>query len=247
MSVLACTIGVLVIVLAIMSLSAVGASGTVEATASALANERVAALEASRLESEAATREIAEAESAWDAVDQALRARGLATEGSEFEISRRIEEARRVQATREAIEVARRETRESAAERGDIEAQIEVLESRRETLPILIDPTGLSKKWNPYFIECDEGGVTAYRARDDLRYFVPREEVAMIGDLARYLRRVRAEPGALLVLLVRSKGIAVSEEMKALAKTAGIRTASLPLPGAGEIDWSLLRRAEGGA
>ena len=246
MSVLACTIGVLVIVLAIMSLSAVGARGSVAATESALAAERVALVEEQRREWELAARALDQAEEAWADVEEALRARGMESEGTEFEITRRVEEARRIEATLAAIDEALKEIARATEERGEIEARLDVLESRRETLPILIDPTGLSKSWNPFFIECDDGGVTAYRARDDLRYFVPREEVAMIGDLARYLRRVRAEPGALLVLLVRSEGIAVAEQTKALARTAGIRTASLPLPGSGEIDWSLLRRAEGG-
>ena len=66
----------------------------------------------------------------------------------------------------------------------------------------------------------------------------------MIGDLARYLRRVRAESGALLVLLVRPEGLATADTVKTLAERAGIRVAKLPLPGEGTIDWSLLRRAE---
>ena len=174
-----------------------------------------------------------------------MLSRGITTEGTAFALSRRVEAVRRETETHAAIDEARSEVERLERERGEVEATIDDLASRRETLPILIDPTGLSRQWTPYFIECDARGVTAYRARDDLRYFVPREEVAMIGDLARYLRRVRAEPGALLVLLIRSDGLDVANETKALAEAAGIRVARLPLPSQGALDFSLLRRAEG--
>ena len=55
-------------------------------------------------------------------------------------------------------------------------------------------------------------------------------------------------PGVLLVLLIRPDGLATASLAARLAETAGVRVATLPLPGKGELDWSLLRRAEvGGA
>ncbi len=94
-------------------------------------------------------------------------------------------------------------------------------------------------------MECDASGATAYRVRDDFEYFVPRAELSMSGILGRYLRRVRAEPGALLVLLVREDGIETAQRIERLARGAIIRVARLPLPGQGELDFRLLRRAEG--
>jgi hypothetical protein len=48
-------------------------------------------------------------------------------------------------------------------------------------------------------------------------------------------------------LLVRRDGIATMNRVQQVAAAAGInRVARLPLPGEGELDWSLLRRAEGG-
>jgi hypothetical protein len=120
-----------------------------------------------------------------------------------------------------------------------------VLESRRETLPILIDPTGLSRHYKAYFVECDAEGATAYSTRDDIQYFVAKQELSTSGDFGRYLRRVRAEPGALLVFLVRPDGISTMEKAASVARDAEINVARLPLPGKGELDWSLLRRAEG--
>ena len=131
-------------------------------------------------------------------------------------------------------------------DRDAVETSIKVLESRRETLPLLIDPTGLSRDQTPYFVECDADGATAYRVRDDFEYFVPRDELSTSGDFGRYLRRVRALPRALLVLLVREDGIATARRIEQLARGAAIRVARLPLPGQGALDFRLLRRAEGG-
>lgn len=241
MSVLACTIGSLVVLLAVMSLSAVGATGAAEQDFAESRAARTA--EALVLESQRETIEAAEA--LWAEVDRALEARGLTPGQTVFDLSRSIEAARSerdARATRRRLE---RDLAQLESEREAVEATIDVLESRRETLPILIDPTGLSPRTEPYFIECDEGGATAYRATDDLRYFVPREELGTHGDFGRYLRRVRALPGALLVLLVRPDGLETMQRIESIASQASIRVARLPLPGTGELDWSLLRRAEG--
>jgi hypothetical protein len=132
-----------------------------------------------------------------------------------------------------------------AKTRDGIEVSIEVLESRRTTLPILIDPTGLSRRQQPYFMECDAAGLTAYRATDDLEYFIPLDDVGNHGVFNRYLQRVRVTPGSLLVLLVRPGGIKAMERAERIARQAGVRVARMPLPGQGELDWRLLREAEG--
>ncbi len=241
MSVLACTIGSLVVLLAAMSLSAVGVSGASEEAFDGSRASRAAARVV--LERDRAT--IDEAESLWREIDETLAARGLETGLTAFALSRAIKrEETRAAAASTAADLAA-ELAVLDRERDSVEASIEVLESRRETLPILIDPTGVSRKWKPFFVECDAGGVTAYRASDDFRYFVSREELSTSGDFGRYLRRVRAVPGALLVLLVRPDGIRTLSQAEQIVRNAGIRVARLPLPGLGKLDWSLLRRAEG--
>jgi hypothetical protein len=243
MSVLACTIGSLVVLLAVMSLSAVGVSGASEEAY----DESRALRAADRVVLERDLAILDEAEALWREVDEALEARGLEEGLSAGDLARTLD---REKARRQSVKTAAKLAAELAAldqERDVVETSIEVLESRRETLPILIDPTGVSRKWKPFFVECDEGGVTAYRASDDFRYFVPREELSTSGDFGRYLRRVQAVPGALLVLLVRPDGIRTLSQTVALVNNAGIRVARLPLPGHGELDWSLIRRAEGGS
>ena len=242
MSVLACTIGVLIMLLVAMSLAAVGASDAsmrayaetkelVETDREAIAQERLL---------------LDRAEALWSDIDAVLEELGLSSGLSSSSIERELERARSRTVLAARMAEIEEEERRLVEDSDSIETTIAVLESRRETLPILIDSTGLSRHLEPFFIECDSGGATAYRASDDFRYFVPKEELSTSGDFGRYLRRVRAYPGALLVLLVRRDGIATMNRVQQVATAAGIRVARLPLPGEGELDWSLLRRAEGG-
>ena len=240
MSVLACTIGALVVLLAVMALAAVDTTTEVRAEDA----ERRAALAdtRSRFETEVALAEAVLGR--WNDVDAALEAIGLAP-GADLEaIVSRLRTLARADAIDEAVADAEAKAARLAEDRGEVATSLAVLASRRETLPILIDPTDLSARWQPFFMECDADGVTAIRAVDDFRYFVPADAIAMEGDLERYLRRVRGEPGALLVLLVRPDGLLTCRSLKAVASEAGIRVARLPLPGDGELDWRLLQRSE---
>jgi hypothetical protein len=241
MSVLACTIGVLVMLLVAMSLASVGASRSAELSRAASKESR-----------EADTRAIAEetalvdrAEALWSKVDAGLEAHGLAPGLSATSIARLLEKDHEGDQLVRSLEEIEAERRALEKDRDKIETTIEVLQSRRTTLPILIDPTGLSRRFEPYFIECDADGATLYRATDDYSYFVPKEDLSANGDFGRYQRRVKAMPGALVVLLVRPDGIDTYNRAETVLRNADIRVASLPLPGQGKLDWSLLRQAEG--
>ena len=241
MSVLACTIGVLTLMLAAMSVRAVSAS-----SASRVAEEEAAeSRAANRVVLERNREEQARIEARWAEVDQALEARGLAAGLGPDEIDAWIARGRQRDRLWAALSDVDAELAEIKQERDGIETTIEVLESSRETLPILIDPTGLAPHLKPWFIECDAGGATAYRASDGFKYFVPREALEASGAFGRYLRRVRAINGAIVVLLVRPDGLTTAKQANGVISAAGIRVARLPLPGSGELDWSLLRRAEG--
>lgn len=256
MSVLACTIGALILLLASLSLSAV-APRDPEAGTDAVAASKDGAVAAKSDPARAAPaaggrrgdgerRELAAIAALLERVDRARPAGEAGRPPTLAELEAGLAargESRRLEADLAAIEADRARL---ARERETVEASVAVLESRRETLPILIDPTGLSRHLDPWFVECDAGGATAYRASEGTGIFLPREELSASLDYGRYLRRLRAMPGALLVLLIRPDGLATAALAERVARTLGVRVATLPLPGKGELDWSLLRRAEAG-
>lgn len=266
MSVLACTIGALILLLTSLALSAVAPRGARSARdAGELGAPSGAASEAAVLPARpgaedpaadgtsavARAREedderIARLEALLARLDALLAARAEATGSSVEAIERSLREAgagHRLAAEREAL-AAERAAFEG--ERATIETRIEVLESRRATLPILIDPTGLSRHYDPWFVECDTRGATLHNIDDGFTHFVPQDEIPLSSELPRYLRRLRAMPGSLLVLLVRTDGLRTAAAIRESAKRLDVRVGELPLPGRGEIDWSLLRerRAE---
>lgn len=259
MSVLACTIGALTLLLASLSLSAVAppapaAHGEGEPGASAVVPDGSAGLAAAANAStdvqgpvpadENTVARLAALERLWRQVDAVLAADGSGESIALDALERRLAATSRTRSLEDDLRTLTAAERTLARAGEEIEASIAVLESRRETLPILIDPTGLSRHLEPWFVECDAGGVTAFRVSDGLAHFVPRDALDGSGDFARYLRRLKVSPGALLVLLVRPDGLATSALASRMAEAAGVRSAQLPLPGRGELDWSLLRRAE---
>ena len=259
MSVLACTIGALTLLLASLSLSAVAppapgarpekGARAVEAIpggSAGLAPAENARVDAQGLlpAAEDTIARIETLEGLWRRVDAALPADGSGKPIALDALERRLEATQQTRRLEDDLRALAQVERALVREAEEIEVSIAVLESRRETLPILIDPTGLSRHLEPWFVECDAGGVTAYRVSDGLAHFVPRDALDGSGDFARYLRRLKVSPGALLVLLVRPDGLATSALAGRMAEAAGVRSAQLPLPGQGELDWSLLRRAE---
>jgi len=254
MSVLACTIGALTLLLTSLSLSAVAAreassrapvvpiAKPVNSPASEDSTPRPGSLPA-LLDREA----IETVEALLAEVDGRLAARGRAPGISVEALDAELRAANRNRDLESEVAKLTAQARSVAEEGEGVEASIAVLESRRETLPILIDPTGLSRHLDPWFVECDGRGVTAYRASDGYEHFVHEDELNAAGEFGRYLRRLRAIPGALLVLLIRPDGLRLGEVAAGIADSAGVRVARLPLPGRGELDWTLLRRAEEGS
>lgn len=248
MSVLACTIGALTLLLASLSLSAVtprdspSAEAAAASTWSESGSDPRAVAPPSANEDERALVEAVEA--LWREVDEVLAVRGEGPALSLDALESQLASANRTRRLESDLAELLAAERALSQERDRVETSIAVLESRRETLPILIDPTGLSRHLEPWFVECDARGITAYRASDGYAHFVPRDELGPSGEYGRYLRRLRAIPGALLVVLVRPDGLATTELAAGLARAAGVRVARLPLPGRGELDWTLLRRAE---
>ena len=90
-------------------------------------------------------------------------------------------------------------------------------------------------------MECAEDHRELHRVSGDWHYRIPKEDIALDEDFKTFLRRVRAIRNGLVVFLIRPDGVGSYDLASAVARQQRTRAAHLPLPGGGQLDFSLLR------
>ena len=103
--------------------------------------------------------------------------------------------------------------------------------------PIVLKPLGSATGLKPYFIECRLNEIVVYDARHRPQMWVPVDSIQRSWDFRRFVDRLRQEPDATVVLLVRPDGVDVSREARR-ALGNKVRFGLSPLPGWGELDFS---------
>lgn len=245
LSVLACVIGVLTLLLAAIAIGQVGGGSLAAARLAERSQQLLERIEALR-------GQLGEFEgrlAAHDQAKQSTQALHLRLAGLGLEQDIPLEELQGiVAASREAAGLESRHARlvqeADAAERAVSETRKEIAarQARLDTAPIRILPSGLGKEQRPYFVECAEDYIELHSSQSDFSYRVPREEIALRDDFKRFLRQVKSIHNGLVVFLVRPQGVASLHEASLLADQLGVRSARLPLPGAGNIDLGGMRR-----
>jgi uncharacterized protein YhaN len=122
-----------------------------------------------------------------------------------------------------------------------IDGESQALAARREardSAPIIIEPSGLGRRWVPFLIECTPDYVEYYDARDAQSGRIPKSEMNQGSKLPRIFRFIRSVPGSLVIFLIRADGVETCQAARRLAESYRVRTAELPLPGDGPIDLS---------
>jgi hypothetical protein len=143
--------------------------------------------------------------------------------------------------------LAREEDRRRALER-EAAALDERLSERREALarrqaelakaPILIQPSGSGYGLEPHFAECRREGLVLYEGLERHKTHVPLHRIGTSAEYRRFLRGVRLREGATVVFLVRPGGVPACRQ--ASIQAAAVRHGQIPLTGDGELDFSLL-------
>jgi Skp family chaperone for outer membrane proteins len=143
--------------------------------------------------------------------------------------------------------LARAEDRQRALER-EAAALDERASERREALarrqaelataPILIQPSGSGYGLEPHFAECRRDGLVLYEGLERHKTQVPLHRIGTSAEYRRFLRSVRLREGATVVFLVRPGGVPACRQ--ASIQAAVVRHGEIPLAGDGELDFSLL-------
>jgi len=245
LSVLACVIGTLTLILASMAVSHVGGSSLqgvrlgdeIERAQTALLEARV---ELDALEDHLATLESSDADQTE--VQARLMGLGLSPEITLDELEALVDEHRRsaesakIEARRDRLQ-AKRMALEKRVQ--GLQADVDVRVDARSELSMRIAPAGVGPAYRPYFAECTEGYVEVHTTRSDFSYRVPREDVLRGQDFQRFLRRIRVIRGVKLVFLIRPEGVETFQLASKAATRLEVPFAKLPLPGDGQLDFSL--------
>ncbi len=246
LSVLACVIGTLTLILAAIAVGRLGGSSVDWIRlAEQLRNLRevVAAGEA-RLESlQAQLREArTEAERAED-IGERLTALGLSPQISLEELTALVDlakaaqdlDAQRAELLRTRSDLDERVARDERtfAERREI----------RDAASIIIEPSGVGREWRPFLMECGADYLEYYDTGDQQSRRIARVELHRGDKLPRLLRYIRNTPRSIVIFLIRPDGVDTCQRARALADAALVRSAELPLPGNGPLD---LRRLSDG-
>jgi hypothetical protein len=145
----------------------------------------------------------------------------------------------------EASSLERRRS-ELERERDRLRAELQSVSAEldgRSALPteprILLQPSGSGQRLSPRFVECRAGELRLHQGGG----FGPPIPVDQLPASARYrqfLREVVGLRSGTVIFLIRPDGVRTYNAASAVAAALGVRHGKLPIPGQGEIDFSLL-------
>lgn len=120
-------------------------------------------------------------------------------------------------------------------------AELKKRKAPPEAAEVQIRPSGSGgSDLAPTFVECNAQGLVIYGG-DDKPYRVPTAAIKTDKKFLEHLKRVKANPKASVIFLVRSDAIGVYHAARAWARSNYARNGKLPVIGKGKIDLSLFR------
>ena len=248
LSVLACVIGTLTLLLAAIAIGRLGGPSlawVAMAEEVARLESLIQAGQAELVFLQAQIQERKEQSQRAAEVGQRLTALGLAPEVSFEELSglvNRLREAVEVEADLQRLLTLREGLAEKIAQG---EKAYSSKKRDRDAAPIIIEPSGIGREWQPFLVECGQDYVEYYDAGDGQSRRIPVEDIKQGHLLPRVFQYIRAIPRSLIVFLIRPDGIETCKEARRIAERYRVRRAELPLPGTGPLDLSRMSRGSG--
>ena len=106
----------------------------------------------------------------------------------------------------------------------------------RELVRILPPKGDTTTRFKPWFVEAEKSGLIVYS--EDKPWKVPVAAVKSDAKFNNFLKQLAANESSQLVVLVRSDGLTAMRTVLAHAESMGIDCGKLPLAGSGEVDLS---------
>ena len=106
----------------------------------------------------------------------------------------------------------------------------------KELIKVLPPKGDYTTRFKPWFVEAAKAGLTIYSG--DKPYKVANSKIKTDKKFNEFLKKLAANDSSQLVVLVRNNGITAMQIVIAHAEGMGINCGKLPLVGAGEVDLS---------
>ncbi|MDG2335706.1 MAG: hypothetical protein P8Q97_15925 [Myxococcota bacterium] len=248
LSVLACVIGTLILLLSAVAVGGIGErslesvrlSERFEAAEMYLAGGRAILKE---YEAQLRLAEIQAKEN--EELGQELAGLGLSPDISLDDLEARVNALEELESLAERSGKLTRQARDLEARAEKRDGELEERESERLESPILITPSGKGPDYKPFLVECTAEYLELHRTKGDFSFRIPASEIRRSPEFKKFLRRVRAISRGMVIFLIRPDGVANYIEAEEVAEQFNVRNAKLPLPGTGGLDFSQLQEAGG--
>jgi len=248
LSVLACVIGTLILLLSAVAVGGIGErslesvrlSERFEAAEIYLAGGR-AILE----EYEAQLQEVRVRAREDEELGRELAGLGLSPDISVEELKARINALAELETLADEGSTIARQSHDLKARASRRDRELEEREKQRLSGPILITPSGSGPDYTPFLVECAGDYLELHRTKGDFSFRIPASEIRRSPEFKKFLRRVRAISRGMVIFLIRPDGVSNYIEAERVAEQFRVRNAKLPLPGTGSLDFSRLQESEG--
>ena len=238
LSVLACVIGTLTLLIAALALGQL-AQDLLAENDQPLREQELARERESLERVEALLDDARRAREERVAAAAALRHLGIHPDASELERRRSVETRLRVPQL--ARELARLQAQAEEVDAAIIGVRTALTAERPSTDSgrIRILPHGSSEPLLPFFVECRKDGVRIYTKNLRESYYLSRGSLEDENEFRGYVQRLRSVRRATVIFLIRGDGVATYHWAANLVGRSYVRHAKLPLPGDGELEFSL--------
>lgn len=243
LSILACIIGCLTMVIVALSIIQMNKEGREPEEV-----ERARAYLALEKEKDEDTRRITELKAVIEAVVM-----------NREEINRKREELKQIQAMlnesigidalrldlikkldelKKQLEVLLADHESLLAQIEDLKKQIADRKLDPDPPPVVVQPTGSGVNVRPFFAEVTAAAIHLHGKAGEEPVSIPIASLGSDENFQKVLDAVKSAPDRQLIFLIRGDGIAAYNRARAVADEKGVRNAKLPVVGQGELDLS---------
>ncbi len=124
--------------------------------------------------------------------------------------------------------------------------ELKAIITERKLVPdlpsVVVRPTGSGVGLRPFFAEVSAAAILLHLVLDEEPIRIPIASLGSDENFLKTLEAVKAAPNGQLVFLLRGDGFSAYNRARAIADKAGARNAKLPLAGQGKLDLKMFEK-----